>query len=422
MSKAPHDAITLAQLSQRLSRALMSMPGLSDVWITAETSDLRSSGGHCYMELIQKDPDTGAVVARSRAVIWANAFARIGAEFFAATGSRLRSDMKIMARVSVNFHAAYGFSLIISDIDPAYTVGDLARRRNEILARLNEEGLADLNRSLPWPHTPCRIAIISAKGAAGYGDFVKHLHRNRQGLRFDTTLFTAALQGEHTSASVIAALENIMERVDDFDCVVIIRGGGAVSDLASFDDYELAANVAQFPLPIIVGIGHERDVTVLDFVANTRVKTPTAAAEFLISRMAEALQRLRDTGLDIMRAVTAQISARRHQLAYYSGNLPALVRNVLERNRQRTGEAVSQAIATLARNSLLRRRDRLNALGEILQALSPEATMRRGYSITRYNGRAITNGDTLPPGAFIETTFARGRIIYSETISSNGKQ
>lgn len=417
----PHSAITLAQLSQRLSRALMSMPGLNDVWITAETSDLRSSGGHCYMELIQKDPDTSTVVARSRAVIWANTYARLGAAFYAATGSRLRSDMKIMVRVTVNFHAAYGLSLIINDIDPDYTVGDLARKRNEIISRLKDEGLADFNVSLPWPSVPSRVAIISARGAAGYGDFVKHLHNNPLGLRFDTELFTASLQGENTSASVIAALESIMARVDDFDCVVIIRGGGAVSDLASFDDYDLAANVAQFPLPVVVGIGHERDVTVLDFVANTRVKTPTAAAEFLIARMADAFARLRDTGLEIMRTVTARIAAQRHQLAYYSGNLPAIVRNVIDRNRQRTGAAVAQAIASAVRASLLRRRDRLDALGEILNALSPEATMRRGYSITRYNGRAITDGDTIPDGAIVETVFARGRAIYSEIISSYGK-
>ena len=176
MNKPAHSAITLAQLSQRLSRAIMSMPGLTDVWITAETSDLRSSGGHCYMELIQKNPVSGMVEARCRAVIWANTFARLGAAFYAATGTRLRSDMKIMARVSVSFHAAYGLSLVITDIDPDYTVGDLVRKRNQILARLREEGVADLNQSLPWPSVPNRIAVISASGAAGYGDFVKHLH------------------------------------------------------------------------------------------------------------------------------------------------------------------------------------------------------------------------------------------------------
>ena len=421
MNKPAHSAITLAQLSQRLSRAIMSMPGLTDVWITAATSDLRSSGGHCYMELIQKNPVSGMVEARCRAVIWANTFARLGAAFYAATGTRLRSDMKIMARVSVSFHAAYGLSLVITDIDPDYTVGDLVRKRNQILARLREEGVADLNQSLPWPSVPNRIAVISASGAAGYGDFVKHLHCNPAGLRFDTELFTASLQGENTSPSIIAALESIMERVDDFDCVVIIRGGGAVSDLASFDDYDLAANVAQFPLPVIVGIGHERDVTVLDFVANTRVKTPTAAAEFLIGRMSEALARVRDIGVEIMRAVTASVAAQKHQLAYYSGNLPALVRNVLERNRQLVGPSVSAAVASAVRASLLRRRDRLDALGEILDALSPEATMRRGYSITRYDGHAVTDGDNVPAGAIVETTFASGRVIYSETISSNGK-
>lgn len=418
--KSSRSAITLAELNRRLTRAIAAMPGLNDVWVTAETSDLRSTGGHCYMELIQKDPESGAPIAKCRAVIWANTFARIGAEFLVATGSRLRSDMKIMALVSVTYHAVYGLSLVIKDIDPDYTVGDLVRRRNEIIARLQADGVYDVNRSMPWSSTPNRIAVISAVGAAGYGDFVKHLHTNPYMLRFETTLFTASLQGENTSASVISALEAIMERIDDFDCVVIIRGGGAVSDLASFDDYDLAFNVAQFPLPVVVGIGHERDTTVLDFVANTRVKTPTAAAELLIGKMADALGAVRELGLEIMQTVNARIAGQRQQLAYYQGTLPALVRNVIERHRQRLSSATARTLADAVRNNLSHRRARLDALGEVLEVLSPESTLRRGYSITRWNGRAVTNGDALPAGAEIVTTFAQGVAVSSTVSDRNG--
>ncbi|MDE6527177.1 MAG: exodeoxyribonuclease VII large subunit [Muribaculaceae bacterium] len=401
-------AITLAELCRRIGMAINSTPGISDVWITAETSDLRTSGGHCYMELLQKDGNGGTPLAKCRAVIWASTFARLSPAFHAATGSRLRSDMKIMAKVSANYHTVYGLTLVISDIDPSYTVGDLARRRMEIIAQLQDDGVYDLNRELLWSPTPNRIAVISAAGAAGYGDFVKHLYLNPYRLRFDTTLFTAALQGERTSASVIAALEAIMERVDDFDCVVIIRGGGAVSDLASFDDYELAFNVAQFPLPVVVGIGHERDTTVLDYVANTRVKTPTAAAEALIARMAEALQAVHSLGRDILDTVSDRLDGQHRQLAYYQGNLPALVQGILERNRRRTGPEVALALSTSVRNIIARRADRLTALGEVLDALSPEATLRRGYSITRHEGRAVTDPSLLPEGAHITTTFAKG--------------
>ncbi len=405
-------AITLVELTRRITRALAATPGLDDVWITAETSDLRCSGGHCYMELLQKD-DGGATVAKSRAVMWASVYQRLAAKFSAATGSRLASDMKIMVRVSVSFHNVYGFSLVINDIDPDYTVGDLARRRNAIIARLKEEGVYDLNRSLRWASAPCRVAIISARGAAGYGDFVKHLYGNPGRLRFDTVLFEAALQGERTAPSIIAALERIMERVDDFDCVVIIRGGGAVSDLASFDDYDLAANVAQFPLPVIVGIGHERDVTVLDYVANTRVKTPTAAAEVLIGRLGDAMAALRNTGAAILTTARERIAAEHRQLAYFSGLLPALVQNTLERHKRLTGPETARAIADSITAALSRRRERLVALAEVLDALSPEATLRRGYSITRAGGKALTDGDTVLPGTVLTTTLSRGATITS---------
>lgn len=416
-------AISLYELSRRITNAIAVAPDLQGVWITAETSDVRTSGGHCYMELLQKDEKTGAPVARCRAAIWASAFARIGARFTATTGAPLRSDMKIMARVNVGHHAVYGLSLIITDINPDYTVGDLARRRNEIIRRLQAEGVFDLNRTLPWPDVPARIAVISARGAAGYGDFVKQLHGNPARLRFATTLFEATLQGERTAPSVIAALEAVMERIDNFDCVVIIRGGGAVSDLASFDDYSLASHIAQFPIPVIAGIGHERDITVLDYVANTRVKTPTAAAEVLIKRCLDAYDRIRAIGAEILQTVTAKISAERQQLAYCRGLLPALARNVIEKNRRRTGPEIPAAIASAVRSHLARSRDRLASMSLLLDTLTPEATMRRGYSITRINGHAITDSSDLTQGITITTTFAKGPDITStitQTTTQNG--
>lgn len=406
-------SITLLELNRRVTSAIAVTPGLQGVWITAETSDLRSSGGHCYMELVQKDERTGTPLAKSRAVMWASSYQRLGAMFYAATGTRLRSDMKIMARVNANYHPVYGMSLVITDINPDYTVGDLARRRNEIIARLRAEGVFDMNRNLPWPQLPVRVAIVSARGAAGYGDFMKHLHGNPLRLRFHTELFEATMQGERTVPSVVAALEAIAARDGEFDCVVLIRGGGAVSDLASFDDYTLASNVAQFPLPVIVGIGHERDVTVLDYVANTRVKTPTAAAEALIGMASNAYERLRATGDAILTLVKDRIAGQRQQLAYYQGSIPALARSIVERNRQRLGPEIPAAITAAVRSTFARANERLAALGVLLDTLSPEATLRRGYTITRVDGHAVTAADPLDPGTVITTTFAGGRISKS---------
>lgn len=405
-----HQAITLSELNARIARVLASDRGLDGVWVTAETSDLRVAGGHCYTELIQKNTDTGIPVAKSRAVIWSSTYNRLSAAFYAATGSRLQSDIKVMVRVSVNFHSVYGFTLVITDIDPDYTIGDLVRRRNEIIARLQADGVFDLNRDLPWSPTPNRIAIISAAGAAGYGDFLKHLHLNPLRLRFDTELFPAAMQGERTSSSIIEALESIMAKVDDFDCVVIIRGGGAVSDLAWFDDYDLAFNVAQFPLPVIVGIGHQRDINVLDYVANSSVKTPTAAAEALIGRMAEALAALVQTGRAIERTAAAQIAAQRQHLAYMQGNIPAFAMNCIDRQKQRLQNLGAQTLAEYTGRIIRRQTDRLEAAENLLAVLSPQATLKRGFSITTVNGKVVRSTADVAPGDTIITNLENGNI------------
>lgn len=403
-------AISLAQLNARVAATVAAGEGLRGVWVVAETSDLRVSGGHCYMELIDKDPDTGKAVARLRATVWASRWAAVNSAFRAATGVSLGSDMKVMLCVSVAFHPLYGLSATVTDINPEYTLGDLLRRRREMVERLRAEGIIDLNRSLEWPEVPWRVAVISSAGAAGYGDFINQLYNNRYRLRFTTRLFPAVLQGESTAPSIIAALEDVAADGDEWDCVVIIRGGGATGDLASFDDYALAANIAMFPLPVVIGIGHERDVTLLDYVANMRVKTPTAAAEWLIDRGEQALDRLRTLGADILAAATAATATARRRLDYMSGQLPLLAQGAIERQKTRTGEAVTAELETSLRNITMRRSERLQALATLLETLSPEATLRRGFSISRVDGHAITSAAEAPPGAVIVTTLADGTV------------
>ena len=262
--------ITLSQFNDRISRAINVTPGLQNQWVIAETSDLRVVRGHCYMELVEKD-DHGTTVAKLGAVIWASTFVRLNAKFQAAMGTELKTGMKLLVLATANYHSQYGFKAVINDIDPSYTMGDMARQRLEILKRLKADGIIDMNKELPITAVPQRIAVISAAGAAGYGDFMNQLEHNPYRLKFYTCLFGASMQGSQTVPTVLAALDRINEHLDLFDAVVIIRGGGATSELNSFDNYDLAAAVAQFPLPVIVGIGHDRDETVLDYVAAIRV-------------------------------------------------------------------------------------------------------------------------------------------------------
>ncbi len=412
--------LSLLQLNNRISSAIVADSGLRDVWVTAETGDLRVSGGHCYLELIEKDPDTGRPVARLRAVIWASAFARISAEFVASTGQRLVSDIRIMACVNVNFHPVFGLSAVITAVNPEFTCGDLLRRRRLMIERLTAEGIIDMNRTLTWPDVPWRVAVISAKGAAGYGDFITHLYNNPSRLRFHTRLFPAVLQGESAPRSIISALDRIAADDEDFDCVVIIRGGGATGDLASFDDYDLAANVAQFPVPVIVGIGHERDVTILDYVAAVRVKTPTAAAEWLIGKLDAALAKVRDLASEIFRAATSRVSGGLQQLAYCQGLLPSLVLGRVQRSLEALNSSVPDALVHLVGDILRRRRDRLDSAAQLLDALSPQSVLRRGYAICRVDGHAVADASLLTPGAIVTTTLARGS--FEARVISDNKQ
>lgn len=427
-------ALTLLQLNQRIA-ALMNVPDTQNVWITAELSDVSARGGHCYMELLQKHPETGATLAKARGVILANVYSRLSVDFLNATGQRFASGLKVMVRASASMHPVYGMSLVINAVNPEYTMGDLLRRRREILERLHREGILEMNRQLQWCEVPLRIAVVSARGAAGYGDFINQLYNNTSRLNFTTKLFEATMQGDRTPSTIIAALNEIAVQQHEWDGVVIIRGGGATSDLVAFEDYELAANIAQFPLPVIVGIGHERDITVLDYVANMRVKTPTAAAEWLINRGDVALEYLRSMGASILQLVSDRIAGSKEQLSYYEALLPTAPLTAVERESARLcvdmlslaqigARRITPELARLdhfsgsiasATNVVLRRSsDRLDSMQAMLNALSPEATLRRGYSITRVDGKAVTDVSQVPAGTLIETTIANGTII-SET-------
>lgn len=427
--------ITLSRLNRAIA-AYLQQPSLTNVWVVAELMDVRVARGHCYMELIEKDASTGTVVARMRAAIWASVYTGLASRFRKATGREFATGLKVLVCGTVSYHPAYGLSLVINNIDPSFTLGEAERRRREILEQLTRDGIINDNRSLEWPTTALRIAIVSAAGAAGYGDFINQLYNNPSRLKFTTRLFPAVMQGERTAPTVIAALDAIAAESDQWDCVVIIRGGGASSDLQAFDDYPLASNVAQFPLPVIVGIGHERDVTVLDYVANMRVKTPTAAAEWLIAHNETALERVRLLASEILRVASDRLSGARTQLAYLESTLSIAPKGAVERATGRLRQATASlssigvrrispelarldhtvtAIATAQTNLIRRRNDHLNAIEQLLKALSPEATLRRGYSLTLFEGKAVRDAASLPCGAEVTTRVASG-VFKSKVI------
>lgn len=426
--------ISLVQLQNAVTAAVATSPVGRGVWVVAELSDVRTAGGHCYMELIEKD-SAGTTVARMRGTIWRNTFAPLDAKFHAAAGAHIVSGLKVLVAAIPQNHPLYGLSLNIVDIDPSYTVGDMERLRREILDRLTREGTAGRNRALPLPDAPQRIAVISAAGAAGYGDFSDQLLNNPDSLVFYPHLFQATMQGEKTSRSVRDALERIEMSVDLWDCVVIIRGGGATSDLAGFDDYDLARAVALFPLPVIVGIGHERDRTVLDEIAAVRCKTPTAVAAFLLERNKSALQNAVRRASEISRYAADVLAGEQRRIAGLAAIVPTLAKNRADAARQRLRNAaallpalVSQRLDAECRRleetnralpEIIARRlnaetERLTSLHRLVGAFSPENTLRRGYSITLLDGKAVRSPEDVAPGTEITTRLASG--IISSTV------
>lgn len=403
------EALSLYDLNALVRRSLeQCLP--DEYWVQAELSDVRTnSTGHCYLEFIQKDPRSNNLIAKARGTIWTNVYRLLKPYFEESTGQAFVSGIKVLVQVTVSFHELYGYSLTVQDIDPTYTLGDMARRRREILKQLEEEGVLTLNKELEMPVLPQRIAVVSSPTAAGYGDFCHQLKNNSRGFFFHTELFPALMQGDRVEESVLSALDAILNRQEDFDAVVIIRGGGATSDLSGFDTYLLAAACAQFPLPIITGIGHERDDTVLDSVAHTRVKTPTAAAEYLINCMDLAADELEVLVSQLHGSVRFRLTEEHRKLISYRNRIPsAVVRRVSDAKLAllTTRKDISLAVQT----SLSRQRHRLELLQQRLADASPEKMLARGYSITLKDGKVVKNAAMLNEEDEIITRFYRGEV------------
>lgn len=377
-------------------------------WVQAELSDVRSnSSGHCYLEFVQKDTGGNHLIAKARGTIWSNIFKMLKPYFEQETGQQFASGIKVLVQVSVEFHELYGYSLTVLDIDPTYTLGDMARRRREIILRLEEEGVLTMNKELDMPLAPQRIAVISSATAAGYGDFCDQLKNIPYGLSFQTKLFPAVMQGERVEESIISALESVYQELHDWDVVVLIRGGGATSDLSGFDTYNLAANCAQFPLPIITGIGHERDETVLDIVAHTRVKTPTAAAEYLIGRLYETALKLEDHATRVVNKVEERLNWEHTRLNRLSERIPMNVRMCLQAGHYAV-KGIQHRIDVALQERLLKEKHRLQLLEHQVRTASPEHLLKRGYSITLLDGRAVTDISMLKEGDVVTTRYAKG--------------
>lgn len=402
-------SLSLLELNALVRRSLEQC--LPDAyWVQAELSDVRSNAsGHCYLEFVQKDPRGNNLIAKARGTIWANVYRLLKPYFEEATGQLFTSGIKVLVKVTVAFHELYGYSLTVQDIDPTYTLGDMARRRREILMQLEEEGVLTLNKELDLPELPQRIAVISSPTAAGYGDFSHQLQHNGQGFFFYTELFPALMQGSQVEESVLAALDRVLARLHEFDAVVIIRGGGATSDLSGFDTYLLAAACAQFPLPIITGIGHERDDTVLDAVAHTRVKTPTAAAELLINRMEVAATRLQDLSDRLYAGVLYRLEQERKKLSAYTARIPSQVVHRLAGARMQL-QALKMSLLHGAGSLLARKKHRLELLQIRVADASPDKLLKRGYSLTLKDGKVVRDAAALHEGDELTTRFHNGEV------------
>lgn len=377
-------------------------------WVEAELSDLHDRN-HCYMELVENAPFGPTPLAKARAVCWANRWTALRSKFERQTLQQLRPGIKVRMMVTPTFHEAYGFAYQVSDIDPDYTLGDIVRKRMEIIRQLKEAGIFDLQRELVLPRFAQRIAIISSAQAAGYGDFCHQIDDNSYGLSFSHELFAAIMQGEQVEQSVIAALDRINARIDEFDVVVIIRGGGATTDMSGFDTLALAENVANFPLPIITGIGHDRDECILDMVSYMRVKTPTAAAAFLIDHLSEVYAALVSARERISRIAERHLAYEKMRLKQLADRIPTLFALTRERQTKRI-DALAHRLDSAATQRLERERHRLQLVAQRAQAQDPIHILRRGYSITLHNGHALRSGDELADGDIIETRLEQGTL------------
>lgn len=395
-------SISLSELTEQIQQTIR-MSFDSPVWIRAEISELHENpGGHCYLELVEKDNESDTLLAKSKATCWASTYRMLKPYFESSTGQNLRAGLKVLVSVTVEYHNVYGFSLNVRDIDPTFTIGEMAARRLQIIKQLEADGVVDMNKQLQFPVPMQRLAIISSPTAAGYGDFCDQLKKDTSHFAFYTHLFPAIMQGDQAEASIIAAFDQIYDHIDLFDVVVIIRGGGATTDLACFDSYDMALNCAQFPLPVIVGIGHQRDYTILDMVAHTSVKTPTAVAELLISTLQETEDEVAEMFSDIRNIVENRIENEYRYLDQTKLRIKQTLRSwviqkthILDRQKNRLQSTV--------RMQLLRQNNKLLLLEKTIETHSPAYLLRHGYTITTLNGKRITSAKQVVTGDKIRT-------------------
>ena len=379
------NSISLYELNKEISSVLKGC--LSKVWVHAEINSISVQRvGHCYIELIEKDENTGSIIAKSRANIWANIYKSIAAYFLAETGKTLAAGMKVAFCVDVTFHEVYGISLNVVDIDPTYTLGESARRKALVIKKLEEDGVIDMNKLLSIKPLIKNIAVISAEGAAGYGDFCHQLQHNVYGYKYNLTLFNSIMQGEKAEVSILESLDKVLERLDEFDILVLIRGGGAVSDLDCFDAYNLSASLAQFPLPVLTGIGHTRDVSVVDMVAKLPLKTPTAVADFIINHT-RSLEEKIDSYIELLsRSVTVLLDRQARKLDQSLTLLPLYANRLLDRKLH--------ALELMERS---------------LELMSPESILKKGYAIVEKQGKSVS-ASSLNPGDEVKITLVDGVV------------
>jgi exodeoxyribonuclease VII large subunit len=445
--------ISLFELNNRVKETLTkSIP--DDFWVFGEISDLNTnSSGHCYMELIEKDQDSDRILAKMRANIWAFTFRLLRPYFENTTGYQLRSGIKILCKASVEFHEVYGISLNIKDINPEFTLGDIARKKKEILKRLESEGIIDMNKMLSIPLVPQRLAVISSETAAGYGDFMKSLYESENDFTLKVELFPAIMQGENTEESIISSLEQIFLREDEFDVVIIIRGGGSQSDLESFNNYNIAFHIAQFPLPVITGIGHDRDETITDLVANTSLKTPTAVAAFITdqiyafidllyefqdqiqilikdiiheenyhlkdmssrlkslseSRLSEESKTLYSLMKDIRLRASYLLSVQNHYLDNSLASLSKFGFSLLKAKKDKLS-VFETDVSGFSHKFLQKKNEELFSFEKIIRLMDPKEVLKRGFSITSQNGKVVKDSTCLKKGDVIITKLLKGEV------------
>jgi exodeoxyribonuclease VII large subunit len=402
-----NEKLSLTELQLIIKDSLyLALPDM--YWVVAEISEIKENyNGHCYLELVEKHPDEISIRSRVKAVIWSSRYRFIKSFFENSAGESLRDGLKILVRVKIEYHEIYGLSLVINDIDPAYTIGEMALKRQQILKKLEDEGVLTMNKDLDFPVIPQRIAVISSVNAAGYTDFMKHLKENSFGYVYYTALFETPMQGKETESGLIKALDRIASQLDKFDLAVIIRGGGSQTDLSWFDNYNIAYYITQFPLPVITGIGHEKDLSVTDIVAHRSLKTPTAVADFLIDCMYNAENHLVDLSNEITDRSMLMLEKSKKKIETVHLRLIPVARAQLSLN----GTAIirkKEILASTSKNWLSIINNQLAGFNNSLKILDPENVLKRGYTITSMNGKILKKSNQLKKDDVLNTKFSDG--------------